>query len=112
MTQLYAGLVVLTWDIHHFLAHSSRDDARWLEEAVASVNIEEKARHGPSAFSYDDVAFPHLRELLAFPVGLAEAACSGNPAVSALGDPAILHEWTVKPGKRLIGKFKSEFRSV
>lgn len=95
---LYAGLAVLARDMHHYLARHPRPDADVFEQAVAQVNRADA--------SYGDQAFPHyggpLQPLAdALPGQLATAAAAGHPQLQALGDRAIVHEWTFKPGRKL-----------
>jgi hypothetical protein len=112
LTQLYAGLAVFSSELHSYLKQSPREDAAWFEEVISSVHSEEQRLYGPGAFPYDDPAFPHRAELDAFPKGLAPAADQGHPTVIPLGKQAILHEWTVKPGKRLFIRFGLTFKEV
>ena len=43
------------------------------------------------------------------PEGYAQAAASGAPTLAGLDDPAIIHEWTSKPGKRMFKRFGEKF---
>ena len=112
LTQLYAGLAVLAWDMKQYLAKSRRKDARLFKEVIASVKIEDRKRYGPGAFPYDSKRFPYTEELAAFPKGLARTADEGRPTVQPLGGNYIRHEWTVKPGKKLFLKFGEKFKIV
>ncbi len=109
LTQLYAGLAVFSSELHSYLKQFPREDAAWFEEVITSVHSEEQRRYGPGAFPYDDPAFPYTD---VFPKGLAQSADQGHPTVIPLGDQAIRHEWTVKPGKRLFIKFGLAFKEV
>jgi len=105
LTQLYAGLAVLSRDIHLYLAKSARKDTALFRNIVSAVNAEEKKRYGSTAFPYDDPQFPYQAELKLFPKGLALKAIRGKPTLAPLGDNAIRHEWTVKAGKKLLLEF-------
>jgi hypothetical protein len=115
LTQLYAGLAVLSSDLTSYLSQSPRKDAAWFEEVIASVHSKEQKRYGTGAFPYvpyDDSTNPHKKELEAFPWGLAQAADQGHPTVTPLGNIAIRHEWTVKPGKKLLIEFGAQFHDI
>jgi hypothetical protein len=112
LTQVYAGLAVLAKDLDTYLAQSDNEDAALVQEVIAEIKAQEQPRYGPVAFPYDDPAFPYKGELERFPQGLAARAAAGNPTVNELGAPLIVHEWTVKAGKRLFLKFGEKFRVV
>ncbi len=112
LTQLYAGLAVLSRDIHQHLVKSPRDDVALFEEVITAVSAEERQRYGAKAFPYDDPKFPYKTELSKFPSDLAVKAASGKPTVEPLGHANICHEWTVKVGKKLLLKFSEKFKSV
>jgi hypothetical protein len=112
LTQVYAGLAVLTRDLHNYLAQSDDEDAALVQEVIAEIKAQEQRRYGPVAFPYDDPAFPYKGELEKFPQGLAARAAAGEPTVNGLGEPRIVHEWTVKAGKRLFLKFGEKFKVV
>jgi hypothetical protein len=104
---LYAGLAVLARDMHQYLAKHPRDDAALFEEVVSSVNTEEERQYGPQAFpNYAGLPVDNL------PEQLASAAADGQPTVAPLGERGIVHEWTFKPGKRLLAKFGSKFKET
>lgn len=108
--QLYAGLAILTHDMHQYLARhnrNSRSDAALFKEVVALVNAEDRLIYG-------DKAFPNY---VGLPIAgaspqLAIAAAHGHPTVMPLGDRGIVHEWTFKPGKRLFIKFGAKFKEA
>jgi len=104
----YAGLAVLSRDMHRYLAEHPREDAKVFEEVVSLVNGEDSRLYGRGAFpSYDGVP-----EAGTLPQGFALAADTGEFLISSLGDRAIVHEWTFKPGKRLFVKFCSKFKGT
>lgn len=103
----YAGLAVLARDMHRYLAQHPRKDATLFEEVVSLVNAEDSKRYGGQAFpEYEGLPVDAL------PEGLASAAALGRPVVAPLGDRSIVHEWTFKPGKRLLVKFGSKFKET
>ena len=113
LTQHYAGLAVLCKLLHDYLASHPRTDGEWFEKIINEMSAEEKnAWYGPTAFPYDSENFPFLAELEKFPKGLVENAERGTPSVKELANPAIRHEWTVKPGKKLLLKFAEKFKDV
>jgi hypothetical protein len=112
LTQIYAGLAVLSRDIQKHLAKSPREDSALLQEVVTSVGAEERKQYGPTAFPYDHKRFPYQHDLARFPQDLAEKAAKGRPTVTGLGSQNICHEWTVKPGKRLFLKFGEKLKAV
>lgn len=103
----YAGLAVLARDMHRYLADHPRSDAAFFEQVVSLV-------HGEDSKLYGGGAFPNYQGLPTdnFPEGLASAADAGQIVVVPLGDLAIVHEWTFKPGKRLFVKFCSKFKET
>ncbi len=98
--QLYAGLAVLARDMHDYLAHNPRPDADLFEQAVAQVSRSD-SRYGDEAFPHYGGRLQPLADTL--PRQLAAAAALGHPRLQALGDGAIVHEWTFKPGRKLFG---------
>jgi hypothetical protein len=46
------------------------------------------------------------------PGGFAKQAASGNFTLVELTTPAIIHEWTTKPGKRIFQRFGANFRQT
>jgi hypothetical protein len=103
----YAGLAVLARDMHQYIAEHPREDAGLFAEVVSAVHDVESTRYG-------DGAFPNYANLPAtsLPTGMAAAADAGKLAILPLRDPAIVHEWTTKAGKRLFVKFGAKFKSV
>jgi len=103
----YAGLAVLARDMHQYIAEHPREDAGLFAEVVSAVHDVESTRYG-------DGAFPNYANLPAtsLPTGIAAAADAGKLAILPLGDPAIVHEWTTKTGKRLFVKFGAKFKIV
>lgn len=107
VSQLYAGLAVLARDMHLYLSENSRDDAALFEEVISLVNAEEREKHGSRAFpSYTGLPTEDL------PKHLASAAALGQPTVITLKKQGIVHEWTVKPGKRLLKKFGTKLKAA
>jgi hypothetical protein len=103
----YAGLAVLARDIHDYLIQHPRDDAAIFEEVISLVHAEESKLFGDKAFpTYEGLP----RDIL--PVGLAAAAAQSRFDISPLLAPAIVHEWTLKPGKRLFTKFAAKFKET
>jgi len=103
----YAGLAVLARDMHHYLAEHPRADAAFFEQVVSLVHSEDSERYGGGAFpNYEGLPTDDL------PQGFASAADAGQFIIAPLGDRAIVHEWTFKPGKRLFVKFCSKFNDT
>lgn len=71
LTQLYAGLAVLSKDLKEYLFSYPREDAALFEEVVTMVGAVERKRYGAMAFPYDNPQFPYKIELAEFPKGLA-----------------------------------------
>ena len=109
MGQLYAGLAVLARDMHAYLAgrapHSLNENAVRLFQVVTS-DVSEKDRQGYGAGAFPNYEGQPVADL---PTGLAAAAARGKPVVAPLANPAIVHEWTVKPGKKLFQAFIEKF---
>ena len=112
LTQIYAGLAVLSRDIHQYLSKNPRDDVSLFEDVITAVSIVERQRYNTGAFPYDDPQFLYKTELSQFPSDLAAKAAGGKPTVVPLGDVNLRHEWTVKVGKKLFLKFGEKFKSV
>ena len=102
--QYYAGLAALARDMDEYLAKHPRDDAALFKTVISLINTEERPRYGGGAFPTLD---GQRVEIL--PTGLASAADSGRPTVELLGNPAIVHEWMCKPGKKLLDRFLQKF---
>lgn len=103
----YAGLAVLARDMHRYLAEHPRDDSTFFEQVVSLVHNEDSKQFGGGAFpNYEGLPVDN------FPEGLASAADAGQLVIAPLGDRAIVHEWTFKPGKRLFVKFCSKFKDT
>jgi hypothetical protein len=101
---LYAGLSVLARDMYAYLANYPRDDSAAFQEVVMEVSaVERRLHHGVAFPTYEDqpIDFP--------PTGLADDAASGKPTVKPLGDPKLVHERTVIPGKMLFETFLTKF---
>jgi hypothetical protein len=99
-----AGLSVLARDMHIYLANHPRSDAVVFQDVIAEVSADDNLWHRRGAFPmYEGQPIESL------PSGLAEAAANGNPTVKPLDDPKIVHEWTVKPGKKLFNAFLQKF---
>lgn len=105
-TLLLAGLGVLVKDLNEYLSDNPRDDAD-VFEGVVSETIEEIK----SSFGHDSPFFVSPKETN-LPDELAKAAAGGHPTVTQLGNPAIIHEWTVGPGKRFFEKFAVKFKDT
>jgi hypothetical protein len=106
--QNYAGLAILTKDMREYLKKNPRQDSELFEEFLNSSIKEDKEYYDKynSAFPYDDLNFRWKNELSNMPSGLAKYATEGQPSVRELGDQKIVHEWTVKPGWRILKHFK------
>lgn len=104
--QLYAGLAVLAKSTAEHLDRNPRPDARNFRDLYADLLRDEAP--------YEIQGSPFFKPLAAarLPEGYAEAADAGNPHVAGLGDPAIVHEYTVNPGRALFEKFKAKFKEV
>ncbi|MEZ4710337.1 MAG: hypothetical protein R3A44_24245 [Caldilineaceae bacterium] len=102
--QLYAGLAVLCRDMTLYLDEQPRADAMLFNEVVALVNREESVQYGAKAFPY----YAGLNTDM-LPGDLAVAAATDAPSIIALGSRDIVHEWTFKPGKRLLLAFYARF---
>ena len=107
--QYYVGLAVLVRDMHLYLEAHPRDDTALFYDVVDAVNSVDTLMYG------SEVAFPNYGGRLAevaqaLPRGMAEAAAQGQPTLKPLANnPTIVHEWTFKPGKRLLGQFLEKF---
>lgn len=102
--QLYAGLAVLCRDIALYLEQHPREDSSLFNEVITLVNKAESSTYGQQAFpNYTGLETSRL------PGGLAAAAASGQPTISGLDTRDIVHEWTFKPGKRLLLAFYAKF---
>ena len=103
--QIYAGLSVLTRDMYSYLKSHPQDDATLIEDIVHQVFAEE---------TYGDQSFPKYVGLPyeTLPTQFASVAAAGQPNITDLGSRDIVHEWTVKPGKRLFLKFRAKFKET
>jgi hypothetical protein len=93
LLQFYAALAILSRDMFfYFQAHPQRDAAVF-ENLVGEVHAEDRRLWGESAFPfYRGIAGADLS------LGLAEVAAAGAPSLEPLGDPALIHEWSTRPG--------------
>jgi len=102
---LTAGLAVLSKGVNEYLLENPREDATLFNEVFSSTLEVEKQRFEGSPF------FAPLKEA-GLPIGIAEAAASGTPDLRPLGDPSIVHEWTVGPGEQLLRKFGEKLKDT
>jgi len=108
---LLAGLTVLAKDAAEFLAATGRagTDVQLFQQVYSdalSVERDFWERNGSRVFaSLQDAGLPR---------SFAATAVTGLPdlSLSPLGDPAIVHEWTVGPGRDLLRKFAVKFRAT
>lgn len=96
LLQFYAGLAVLSRDMHLYLQGHPQQNAAVFENLVQEVHAEERPRFNEGAFPLYQGRAPQGVSL-----GLAEAAAAGQPSLKLLGDPMIIHEWTTRPGALL-----------
>ena len=106
LQNLYAGLCVLARDTFFYLARDPQatEFSHNFHDVVAEVSRDENFWHG-------EVAFPRFSDAQAksLPSGFAQVAAKHEPSVKALTDPNIIHEWTIKPGKKLFDGFVRRF---
>lgn len=108
----YAGFAVLCRDMYEYLPKLPSEDTNLFEEVLSSVIAEDQKISPCAAFPYTDLDFPFKNLLAQLPKGMAASAVQGSPAIKQLGQPRIVHEWTLKPGKRLYDKFSSKFKET
>ncbi len=102
LSLLYSGLALVSRDLHGRLTTQPRADAALFERVVGEVSRAEERLHGASAFpAYAGLPTADL------PTDLA-----GTTSIERLADASIVHEWTLKPGKRLFTAFSEEFRDT
>lgn len=102
--QLYAALSVLCRDA---LAYEGRPDSKIFDQVTAEVSRADSRRYGDSAFpTYVNLPVD------SFPNTLSGIEERGYPDISGLGDSKLVHEWTLKPGKRLQKKFEEKFKET
>lgn len=106
---LEAGLTVLSKDVAEYLAATGRimgEPEVFFE--VYSSTMESERAYGEK---YGSPLFSPL-EQAGLPKGFAQAAVEGKPDLSPLGNKNIVHEWTMRPGKKLFEKFKIKFKET
>ena len=98
--QLYAALAVLARD---FALSDVGATSKAFKALIETVSREEHRLYGEGGFPrYGGRIAPAAAEL---PQGLARSAASNGFSFDPLLDPAIVHEWTFKPGKRLFERW-------
>ncbi|HEX2909652.1 MAG TPA: hypothetical protein VH186_02515 [Chloroflexia bacterium] len=111
--QLYAGLATLSRDIHLYLQDHPDENASWFHEIVSEVQQTDQILYHEKAFPYPDETFFITQGQEPLPLGLARAAAEDTLNTQMLeqylANPRIIHEWTVKPGKRLFIAFWKKF---
>lgn len=105
--QLYAGLAVLSRDMYHHLTFHPRQDADLFMQVIAYVNAVECTLYGDQAFPYYE-GLP----VADLPDNLAVSLLDEHPNMAPLGHRAIVHEWTLKPGKRLFVRFGAKLKET
>ncbi|QKS28228.1 MAG: hypothetical protein HT579_04330 [Candidatus Accumulibacter similis] len=107
--QHYAALAILAKGISECLKLNPCDGASNLDELVELVCRKDLPTYGRAAFpEYQGLPHEMLPPAL---VSLAVEAVSGKPSLRGLGDPDLVHEWTIKPGIRLFKEFLERLRS-
>jgi len=102
--QLYASLSVLCRDA---LAFGDRPRSKIFDQVTSQVHREDSKLYGDGAFpDYINLPTETLPDTLS---GIAER---GYQDFSVLGDTAIVHEWTFKPGKKIFNKFAEKFKET
>lgn len=104
----YAGLTVLARDLYLNLPKLPSEETKLFNSIVSSVAAEDQKLYPYAAFPYTDQDSPMYNLWQQLPKGMAVAAAAGRPSIKQLGKLDIVHEWTVKPGKRLAQKFGDE----
>jgi len=108
----YAGLAVLASDMYRNLPELPGKETKLFNSIVSSVAAEDEKLHPSCAFPYTDPNSPLNNMWLKLPTGMTADAATGRPNIKQLGQKDIVHEWTIKPGKRLSDKFGAEFKEV
>ena len=106
---LLAGLTVLTKDLAEYFAatgHGERDTQ--LLQGVYSAALNKDRAHWQST---GPQLFQTLRDS-GLPQGFAAETVQGRPDLERLGDNAVIHEWTIEPGRHLFEGFGDHFRSA
>jgi hypothetical protein len=104
----YSGLAVLARDMGLYLDNHQRDDAALFKKVVDDVNKEESQLYSTGAFPIYEG-----RNVDSLPEGLASAAVSGRFDITPLENiESIVHEWTLKAGKRFFTKLASKFKET
>lgn len=114
---LYAGLAILARDMYLYILKNPRKDAELFKKVVECVNIEETALYVDRAFPYyhkDLFGVNELPDVLDVTSGTPSFEVPFGPGcptinIEPLKNPSIIHEWTVKPGKKLFVTFLKRF---
>lgn len=107
----YAGLAILCRDINESLSELHQKDSDLFKDVISSVHEDEQKKWGTSAFPYDDREFPFkywFAELPELETLTADPARSLS-LIRSVGEYNLVHEWSVKPGKRLYIQFLDKF---
>lgn len=89
----YAAIAVLAREMHQYLDRNPRPDSVFFDEVVRSVHDADFVRWGAQAFpTYQNL----LPDDLTF--GVADLAAAGTPTLTLLDHPALVREWTTRPG--------------
>jgi hypothetical protein len=104
----YASLSVVVQDMNRNHSELPQKDREDLEDIISSVKKIEQELHPNSSFPYDQENFIFKEHVSNFPK-VAKKASLGKPTLKEFGTPDIIHEWTVKPGKRILIKFLKKF---
>jgi hypothetical protein len=110
ITQLYAALAVLTRATLGLT--STSPTATWVRESADAVRETERRLYAEKAFPYDAPRFPFTSDLTKLPTANALTELPTSKLFRTLESPAIRHEWTVKPGKRLFEALMARVQSA
>lgn len=116
----YSGLAVLCKDMYEYLykypyginEDLKQENLEFFKNIISSVKNEERKLYPPTAFPYNHIDFPEPDNLLQLSSDIAVSADIGQPSIEQLNQSTIVHEWTVKPGKRIFIKFAEKFKDT
>jgi hypothetical protein len=100
---LYAAAGVAARDLDAYLRNNPGEPKDFFDMVILPI-VKEDQREFPATTMFGKEPPERV------PDGYAEAAASGAPTLAGLDDPAIIHEWTSKPGKRMFKKFGEQFK--
>lgn len=109
-TRLYAALAIYSREVYLHSESLIGTTNGLIVAAVEQVEQMEKRRWGNSAYPYQQPGFPFTAELARFPTHLAQASLSQQLDLTILDDPDLLHEWTLKAGRRLFEQYLARLK--